>query len=181
MEQRMAGQGEKAISAACRCGKVRLEITGAPILSGICYCASCQEAGRRHQALPGAEAVVGADGGTDYVLYRKDRVRCVQGGDQLEPHRLKAESPTRRMNAGCCNTAMFVDFTKGHWLTMYRGRLPADTPPPTMRMMTAERPKGVDLPDDMTNYEGHSGKFMWKLLRAWMAMGLRRPAVEGVP
>jgi len=58
-------------------------------LRGICYCASCQETGRRHQAAPG-------------------------------------------------------------------------------------------LASDLANYPGHSGKFMIKLLRAWMAMGFRRPAIEDV-
>jgi hypothetical protein len=169
------------ISAHCRCGQVELKIVGAPILRGICYCASCQEAGRQYQAASGADSGLAEDGGTDYVLYRKDRVRCVQGGHLLEERRLKADSPTRRMSARCCNTAMFLDFTKGHWLTIYRGRLPDDMPPATMRMMTAERPDGVTLPDDMANYPRHSGKFMLKLLGAWMAMGFRRPAVEGVP
>lgn len=150
-------------------------------MRGICYCASCQEAGRRYQAEPGAESVLDEDGGTDCVLYRKDRVRCVRGGDLLEERRLKSDSPTRRMYARCCNTAMFLDFTKGHWLTIYRDRLPGDIPPAVMRMMTAERPKGMVLPDDMANYPGRSGKFMLKLLRAWMAMGFRRPAVDGVP
>jgi hypothetical protein len=37
------------------------------------------------------------------------------------------------------------------------------------------------LPDDMANYPGHSGKFMLKLLSAWMAMGFRRPTIGGVP
>jgi hypothetical protein len=169
------------ISAPCRCGKVELRIVGAPILRGICYCASCQEAGRRHQAVRGADSVLAEDRGTDYVLYRKDRVRCVQGGDLLEERRLKPGSPTRRMYARCCNTAMFADFTRGHWLSVYRGRLPNDMAPATMRMMTAERPEGVTLPDDMANYPGHSGKFMLKLLGAWMAMGFRRPAIDGVP
>jgi hypothetical protein len=168
-------------SAPCRCGKVELQIVGAPILRGICYCASCQEAGRRHRALSGADAVLAEDGGTDYVLYRKDRVRCVQGGDLLEERRLKPDSATRRMFAHCCNTAMFVDFTRGHWLTVYRGRLGDDIPPATMRIMTAERPEGVILLDDIANYSGLSGKFMLKLLGAWMAMGFRRPAVDGVP
>jgi hypothetical protein len=169
------------ISAPCRCGKVELEIVGAPILRGICYCASCQEAGRLYRAAPGAESGLAEDGGSDYVLYRKDRVRCSQGGELLEERRLKADSPTRRMYARCCNTAMFVDFTKGHWLTVYRGRLPNNIPPATMRVMTAERPEGVILPDDMANYPGRSGKFILKLIGAWMAMGFRRPAVEGVP
>jgi hypothetical protein len=169
------------ISASCRCRKVELEIAGPPILRGICYCTSCQQAGVRHRAVPGADPSLAEDGGTDYVLYRKDRLRCVQGGEFLEERRLKPDSPTRRMYARCCNTAMFLDFTKGHWLSVYRGRLPGDVPPATMRMMTAERPGGVVLPGDIANYPGHSGKFMLKLLGAWMAMGFRRPAIDGVP
>jgi hypothetical protein len=169
------------VSASCRCGKVELRTRGKPILRGICYCASCQEAGRRYQALPGADAGLDADGGTDYVLYRKDRIRCVRGGDLLEERRLTPQTPTRRMYASCCQSAMFLDFTKGHWLTVYRDRLPDDIAPASMRVMTAERPDGVILPKDMANYPGHSPKFMLKLLRAWAAMGFRRPAVEGVP
>jgi hypothetical protein len=168
-------------SARCRCGKVELQIVGEPILRGICYCTSCQQAGRLHQAKTDADAILAEDGGTDCILYRKDKVRCVSGGDLLEERRLKPETPTRRMFARCCNTAMFLDFTKGHWLTLYRARLPDNIPPATMRMMTAERPEGVALADDMTNYPRHSGKFMLKLLRAWIAMGFRRPDVEGVP
>jgi hypothetical protein len=168
-------------SASCRCGKVQLRIAGAPILRGICYCASCQEAGRRHQAVPGADSALGGDGGTDYVLYRKDRIRCVQGGALLEERRLKPDSPTRRMYARCCNTAMFLDFTKGHWLSVYCGRLPDDMPPAAVRVMTAALPEGVVLPDDLPNYPGISGRFMLKLLGAWMAMGFRRPTIDGVP
>src|SRR6201993_1497509 len=104
---------EKTALASCRCGRVKLDIIGAPILGAICYCISCQQAGKLHQALPGADTVLDADGGTSYVLYRKDRVRCVAGGEQLEEKRLKPVSPTRRMTACCCNTAMFADFTKG--------------------------------------------------------------------
>jgi hypothetical protein len=131
--------------------------------------------------MPSADTVLAEDGGTDYVLYRKDRIRCVQGGDLFEERRLKPGSPTRRMYTRCCNTAMFLDFTKGHWVTVYRDRLAKDISPPTMRMMTAERPEGVILPGDMANYPGRSGKFMLKLLRSWMAMGFRRPAIAGVP
>jgi hypothetical protein len=76
---------------------------------------------------------------------------------------------------------MFVDFTRGHWLTIYRGRLPKDTPAATVRLNTAARPESVILPDNMPNYRAFSGKFILKLLVAWMAMGFRRPTVEGVP
>src|SRR5579871_3820423 len=105
---------DQRVSAPCRCGKVQLEVVGAPIFRALCYCTSCQEAGRRYQAAPQADSGLAEDGGTDYVLYRKDRVRCVQGGRLLEERRLKPQSPTRRMYARCCGTAMAVDFTKGH-------------------------------------------------------------------
>ena len=49
--------------------------------------------------------VLNPDGGTDYVLYRKDRVQCVTGQEHLEEHRLKPDSPTRRVIATCCNSA----------------------------------------------------------------------------
>jgi len=44
-----------------------------------------------------------------------------------------------------------------------------------MRVMTTERRVGVELPDDVPNYRGQSGKFMLKLIGAWIAMGFRRP------
>ncbi len=170
-----------SLTASCRCGAVVLEVIGAPIVHTACYCASCQEAGRRIEQLPDAPPVLDADGGSDLVLYRKDRVRCLQGGERLEAHRLKPESPTRRMVATCCNSAMFLDFTKGHWLTVYRARLPDDVPPLEMRVMTADRPEGVVLPHDAPNYAGHTGLFIWRLLTAWAVMGFRAPKVTGVP
>jgi hypothetical protein len=168
------------LTASCRCGAVVLEAAGAPILHAACYCSSCQEAGRRIEQLPGAPPVLDADGGTDFILYRKDRVHCARGGDRLQEHRLKPQAPTRRMVAACCNSAMFLDFTRGHWLTLYRARLPEDVLPLQMRVMTADRPEGAVLPDDVRNYPGRAGRFMWKLLAAWAAMGFRAPKMKGV-
>jgi hypothetical protein len=168
-------------TASCRCGAVMLELEGAPILHAACYCASCQVAGRRIEQLPDAQPVLQADGGTDFILYRKDRARCLQGGELMEVFRLEPGSPTQRMVATCCNSAMFLDFTKGHWLTVYRARLPDDVPPLDMRVMTAARPEAVVLPDDAPNYPGHAPPFMWKLMTSWAAMGFRTPKIEGVP
>ncbi len=165
------------LTASCRCGQVAFAVDGRPIAHTACYCASCRTAGRAFEQAPGATPVVADDGGTDLVLYRKDRVVLVGGADLLTEHRLKPDSPTRRMLATCCNTPMFLDFTKGHWLSLYRGRLPGNVPPLEMRVMTADRPAGVTLPDDVPNHAGHSGKFMWKLVSAWAAMGFRRPKV----
>ena len=163
--------------ASCRCGSVVLETMGAPIVHTACYCSSCQEAGKRIEQLPGALPVLDPEGGTDFILYRKDRTRCTKGRGLLNEHRLNPDSVTRRMVASCCNSAMFLDFTKGHWLSLYRGRLPEDMPPLEMRVMTADRRGGVALQEDVPNYAAYSGKFMWKLLVAWIAMGFRVPKV----
>lgn len=168
---------QEHLSEMCQCGKVKLEATGRPIVTASCYCASCQEAGSRFEQLTFAPPVLNPDGGTDYVLCRKDRVQCVAGQEYLEEHRLKPDSPTRRVIATCCNSAMFADFTKGLWLAMYRDRFPAGAPPLEMRVMTKERRSSVELADDLPNYDGYSGKFMLKLIAAWIAMGLRRPEI----
>jgi hypothetical protein len=173
----VAQKQHKRLSALCRCGKVKLEAVGRPILTGSCYCTSCQEAGRRFEQLASAPPVLNPDGGTDFVLYRKDRVQCVTGQEYLEEHRLRPDSPTRRVVAACCNSAVFLDFTRGHWLTIYRDRFPTGAPPLEMRVMTKERRGGIELADDLPNYGGHSGKFMLKLVAAWIAMGFRRPEI----
>jgi hypothetical protein len=167
----------KHLSAICQCGKVKFEASVPPILTCACYCTSCQEAGRRLEQLISAPPVLDPDSGTGFVLYRKDRVYCVTGQEFLEEHRLKPDSPTRRAVATCCNSAMFLDFTKGHWLSMYRNRFPTGAPPLEMRIMTKERLAGVELADDLPNYSGRSGKLILKLIAAWIAMGLRRPEI----
>jgi hypothetical protein len=156
---------------------VTFETVGGPILTGACYCNSCQKAGRRFEQLASAPPVLEPDSGTGFILYRKDRIRCVSGQEHLEEHRLNPRSPTRRVVATCCNSPMFLDFTKGHWLSMFRNRFPAGAPPLEMRLMTKERRAGVALADDVPNHNGPSGKFVLKLMAAWMAMGFRRPEI----
>src|ERR1700761_6795957 len=116
----MSSTAMTTVNVRCACGGVRFAAIGTPITSVVCYCASCQEAGRAFERLPGAPPVLETDGGTAAILYRKDRVRFVEGQGHLKAYRLKPESPTRRLVATCCNTAMCLDFTKGHWLSMYR-------------------------------------------------------------
>ena len=164
--------------ATCQCGQVKVAAVGRPILSVSCYCTSCQEAGRRFEQVASAPPVLDPDSGTGFILYRKDRVQFVTGQKYLEERRLKPASPTRRVVAMCCNSAMFLDFTKGHWLSIYRNRFPAGVAPLDMRIMTNERRVGVQLADDAPNYSGHSGKFMLKLIAAWIAMGFRRPEIS---
>jgi len=165
---------QKYLAATCQCGKVKLVATGRPILASTCYCASCQEAGRQLEQLASAPPVLNPDRGTDFVLYRKDRVECAMGQEHLEEHRLRPDSPTRRVVATCCHSAMFLDFTGGHWLTMYRNRFLTGAPPIEMRIMTKDRRTGAEPADDVPNYKGFSGKLMLKLIAARIAMGIHR-------
>jgi hypothetical protein len=141
-------------SGTCRCGAVQLEFDGAPIVSNRCACLSCQAAGRLLESLAGAPAILETDGTTPFVLYRKDHCRCAHGAEHLAEHRLTPDSPTRRVVATCCNTAMFLDFTKGHWVSVYRQRVAHG----------AETAK--------------SGLFVVRLLLAWARMGFRRPTLN---
>ncbi len=154
-----------------------MQAAGRPILTASCYCRSCREAGSGFEQLPAAPPVLTPDGGTDYLLYRKDRVQCLTGPEHLGEHRLKPDSPTRRVIATCCNSAMFLDFNSGHWLTMYRNRFASEAPPVEMRVMTQDRREGVVLADDLPNYDRHTGKSLLRLLAAWIAMGFRRPEI----
>jgi hypothetical protein len=165
------------LTAACQCGGTAIEIVGAPILTAICCCESCRTAGQQLELAPGAPSVLRTDGGTDYCLYRKDRVKVVAGGEHLHERRLTPGSTTRRVVATCCNTPMFLDFTSGHWLTVYRNRIPGDAPRPAMRVMAKDVPPRAKFADGIPTYPTHPATFMFKLLVAWAAMGFRRPKI----
>lgn len=164
----------EALAIQCACGGVALDVAGTPILGAACYCADCQEGGRRIEALDGAPAFRDAHGGSPYLLFRKDRVRTTRGGELLEDHRLDAASPTRRVVARCCNSAMYLDFTKGHWLSLYRARFGEDAPPLQMRIFTREKAGEAALPDDVPNHLGFPLGFIARLMRARLAMMLGR-------
>jgi hypothetical protein len=167
--------------AECVCGRVGLECSGPPIVGAACYCESCQKAGRLFATLPGASSILAADGGTAYALYRKDRIRCVKGAEALREHRLTPVSKTRRVVASCCNSPMFVEFSGGHWLSVYQGRFSeGQRPPIEMRTMTRDAPAGIAFDDGLPSYRTHSGRFMWRLLTAWIAMGFRAPKIDYV-
>lgn len=99
----------------------------------------------------------------------------------LREHRLTPKATTRRVIATCCNAAMFLEFKGGHWLSIDNQRLaPDDQPPLEMRTMTRDRRSGVEFTDKLPGYNSHSGRFMWRLLTAWVAMGFRAPDIDYV-
>lgn len=166
---------------ACNCGKTGLRFKGKPILSSECLCSDCQRAGGILEALPGARPVLDENKATRFVLFRKDRVDCLRGQEHLREHRLRPDSKTRRVVASCCNTPMFLEFTQGHWLSVYGHLWPADTLPLLdLRTMTRDAPAGVALSDDVPNLGTHNLRFFARLIGAWGAMGFKTPKIDFV-
>lgn len=159
------------LTARCACGKVVFEALGAPIVCAACYCEDCQEAARLLEALLGAPLLADPDGGTPMVVFRKDRVKCTQGGELLSAHKLNAGSPTSRMVASCCNSAMILTFDDIKWWTdVYRARVQGNPPPLEMRSCVKFRRGAGALPDDVPNYPGYALRLFAKLLAARFAM-----------
>ena len=155
----------------CACGRVELETRGAPIMAAACYCDDCQEAARRIEALPGAKPVKSPDGGTDYIVYRKDRIRCSKGAELLQRHKLRERSPTNRWVASCCNSAMYLNFDDAkHWADVYRLRVADDAPPLEMLVSTRFKPEGVELRAGIPAYPSYPFRFIAKLIGSRFAM-----------
>jgi hypothetical protein len=163
------------MSAQCSCGAVVLALQGAPIGSFACYCDTCQEGSRDIEALPGAPAVRDAYGGTEYVLYRKDRVSYAKGQELVKSYTLERSPKTNRVVATCCNSALMMCFDDArHWIPVYRARLGPNAPAIQLRICTGSLPEGATLPDDVPAHRDYAPAFMMKLLAARIAMLLRR-------
>jgi hypothetical protein len=159
---------------SCSCGTVQFEALGPPIIVVACYCDDCQQGARQIQALPHAPLVQDPDGGTPYLLYRKDRLRCSRGAELLRDLRLRETSPTRRVVASCCHSGMYLDFQKGHWLCIYRSRFAGEAPAVQMHIQTRFRPAGTRQPAGVPESAGHSLTVVARLLAARLAMLLGR-------
>src|SRR5258706_8236695 len=104
--------GSLIMNATCACGNVELKAFGKPIVSNVCYCDDCQKGADQIEALPNAGDIRDPDGGTAYILYRKDRIECSKGVQLLKSYKLKETSVTNRVVASCCNSAMFMNFDR---------------------------------------------------------------------
>jgi hypothetical protein len=163
------------VTATCSCGSVELEAFGRPIASSVCYCDDCRKGAEQIEALPNAGTVRDPDGGAAYILYRKDRIACSKGAELLKSYKLKESSATNRVVAGCCNSAMFVNFDKGpHWVSAYRARFRGELPPLQFRICTKSKPDDTELPGDVPSYKGYAPGLIFKLLASRAAMLLGR-------
>jgi hypothetical protein len=159
-----------ATRVSCSCGKVEFAATGAPIMAVACYCDDCQRGSRQIEMLPSATPVLAVDGGTAYVLYRKDRFECATGREWLRDLRLAERSPTRRVVAACCNSALYLDFQKRHWVSAYRARFQEAAPPIQMHIQTRFKPQPDGASGAIPTYRALPPRFFAKLLFARVAM-----------
>jgi hypothetical protein len=168
----------KTTRLSCACDEMHIEVEGAPIVSSECHCNSCRAAGARLLSLPGAPRFMERNGGTRFVLYRKDRIRFIEGADRLREFRLTPVSKTRRVVAGCCNTPIFLEFQNGHWLSLYGCLWREGTLPPLdLRTMMGDLPDRSGLADDIPNGRWQSAAFFARLFGAWVAMGFKSPKI----
>src|ERR1700744_3888952 len=92
----------------CSCGNVELEVTGEPILCASCHCADCHEGSLKIEALPNAGPVLDSYGGTQHLVYRKDRMRYLKGTQFLTSLRVD-EGSLSRVYTTCCSSYMLLD------------------------------------------------------------------------
>lgn len=160
----------KQTIAQCACGSVEIDVVSKPIIGAVCYCDDCQEGARQLEALPSASPIMGADGGTELLLFRKDRMLFLKVSELVRDYRIKDSSPTRRVVATCGNTAIFLDFQKGHWFSVYRARFGDDAPPIQVRIQTKFKPDNETILNDVPSYKTYPLRFIGKLMAARIAM-----------
>lgn len=100
------------------------------------------------------------------------RFECVEGegAELLVGHKLRAEAPTQRFVASCCNTGMFIRFEPGFWISAHRMRFAGQLPSIEMRNKVARRRSDVPLAADAPAYRGFPGKLFRRLIAARIAM-----------
>lgn len=163
---------------SCNCGQFHVALEGSPFITAECHCASCRQAAARLSALPLARPMTVANGGTPYVLYRKDRVHFPDGTGALGAFRLSADAKTRRFIATCCQTPIGVEFEGGHWLSLYASLWPEDARPAMeIRTQTADAPD-VSLDASLPAGGMTTAGFYARLLWAWIAMGFSAPRID---
>ena len=149
--------------SSCKCGKVRFEASGEPIVSVVCYCSDCQAGGALIEQRPGAPAVRDPDGGTQLATFHAEQWRCLAGEELIEPVKLKPDSPTSRYVAACCNSGMYLEFAPGYWVSTYRNRFTDPLPPLEWRQKLERRNSTLPFPDDLPRYRGFGIRTLGRL------------------
>jgi hypothetical protein len=163
-------------TARCRCGAVEVGAWSNPLVVAACYCDDCQAASERLASSANGAPAAGADGGTEFMVFRRDRIACTRGAENLEPMRLTAASKTRRMIAGCCATPMYISFDdKRPWVSALRASFGAGAPPVEMRICTRFRRPEHNAEDGLPEHAGYPAAMILRILAAWPRMLFSRP------
>ena len=162
--------------AHCRCGAVGVCAWGEPLIVSACYCEDCEAAAQRLAGSGDVTPPASVDGGTEFMLFRRDRIACTRGADRLQAMRLTDASKTRRMIAGCCATPMYLAFDdKRPWVSAFRASFGTDAPPVEMRICTRSRRSEEKSEDALPNHSGYPPTMMVRILAAWPLMLFSRP------
>jgi hypothetical protein len=162
--------------AQCRCGTVEIGGWGNPLVVAACYCDDCQAASERLAASANGAPAARADGGTEFMVFRRDRIACMRGAENLQPMRLTAASKTRRMIADCCATPMYVSFDdKRPWVSALRAGFGAGAPPVEMRICTRFRRPENKPEDGLPEHPAYPVAMILRILAAWPLTLFSRP------
>jgi hypothetical protein len=162
--------------AHCRCGAVEVCAWCEPLAVSACYCEDCQTAARRLAASADLAPAASVDGGTEFMLFRRDRIACTRGTDRLQAMRLTDASKTRRMIAGCCATPMYLAFDdKRPWVSAFRASFGTAAPPLEMRICTRFRRSEENAEDGLPSHPGYPPTMMVRILAAWPLMLFSQP------
>jgi hypothetical protein len=156
--------------ASCVCGRVKCTAIGQPIVSGVCCRDDCQKAASEIEALANSARFRDADGGAPYLTYRDDWFSCSAGEDLLVGYGLTKDARRGRFVASCCNSAIFLKFAPGHWVSAYRARFEGEAPPLEKRTQTRFRRADTDLPTGVPSYRGFGLKLLTRLIATRISM-----------
>lgn len=166
----MSEAADTLLRATCRCGKFELEAELPEIAHISCYCDDCQAAAEMIDALEGGCSGIEADGGTPNLMLRRDRVRFVRGEELLVAYQVREGSPTFRLVASCCNTAI----TQRHdnWFphrSVKSHLFTTPIPPMEMRVFTRYAPNPDEIPRDAKRSRGTPARLAWRIMKAVLA------------
>jgi hypothetical protein len=145
------------------------------MIAAVCYCDDCLAAARAIEA-SGGPPVADDDGGTALSLFRNDRFSHSKGAELLTAHKLRENSPTSRMVASCCNSAMYLAFADTRfWVSVMNNRFVGEKPLIESRLAVEFRDPALPWPDGAPRYHGYPKRYLFRLLGQWIAMKLGRP------
>lgn len=166
---------DAALALQCECGRVECQSKRPPMLTATCYCDDCQAAAKEIKADGTGPQVADPDGGTALSLLRIDGFRTVKGAELLVPHQLRKSSPTSRVVASCCNSAMYISFTdRRFWVSAMTNRIVGKKPTIQSRLAVKFRNSALPWPDDAPRYATWPKRYLFLLLVQWIAMKLDR-------